>query len=180
MNHDLTYIQNLSSALQATLSSFQSPEFLNTADNLLSAVQGLSGYPQLSDIDNLINQLSSIPLHPYQNLLWRHFEPDHEFKSIDDVPEPEEIPVNECIKFFDQKEKEISRTIFHNLTCTPEQQLHSPFEFLSGEQILCHIDKQKKYLEFFEMVRQIPIDSITTENYTVLAKKLIAEYVKVV
>jgi hypothetical protein len=175
-----TLIQNLSSAIQATISNFQTPEFVNTATDLLTAAQQLSSLPQLSDLDNLINSLSSVPLHPYQNLLWAHFEPGYKFKTIDEVPEPEKIPVKECIDYVTKKEQEINKTLFHNLTCAPDQQITSIFETLSGDQIVCNFEKQKKYLEFFEMVRQIPIDSITSENCNSLAKKIIAEYIKVI
>lgn len=175
-----TFIQNLSSAVQETLSNFQSPEFVNTATNLLTAAQQLSNLPQLSELDYLVNSLSSVPLHPYQNLLWGHFDPDHKFKTIDEIPEPEKIPTKECIDYITKKEQEINKTLFHNLTSSPDQQITSIYEQLSGGQIVCDFEKQKNYLEFFEMIRQIPIESITSENCNSIAKKIVAEYIKVI
>ena len=180
MDYNTTFLQNLSSAIQTTLTAFQTPDFLNTAQRFLSSVSQLSSAVQFSEIDNLLNSLSSIPLHPYQNLLWRHFDPNHNFKTIDDIPEPEKIPTKECLNYIAKKEQEINKTLFHNLTCAPEQQITSVFEALSGDCVVCDFEKQKNYLEFIEMVRQIPIDTITSENSNSLAKKIIAEYMKVI
>lgn len=179
MDQNQTYIQNLSSVLQNSLTAFQTPEFLNATGILQTAIQQLTSVTQLVELDSLVDSLSSIPLHPYQNLLWKHFEPGYKFKTIDDIPEPDAIPTTECLRYISKKEQEISKTIFHNLTCCPEHQLHSAFEFLSGEQIVCNIEKQKNYIEFIEMLRQIPLDSITLENSNVLTKKIVAEYMRV-
>ena len=176
MDLQTTFIQNLSSAIQTTLTALQTPEFLNTQNNLLSALQ--QG-PDLSQIDTIVNELTSIPLHPYDRLMWEHFEPEHNFKTIDDIEDPGQLPAEKCIEYITKKEQEISSTIFHNLTCCPEHQVTSGFEFLSGDQIVCNYEKQRNYLEFFEMVRRIPINNITSENCTTILNKLISEYIKV-
>lgn len=175
-----TYLLNLSSAVQAAVNNFQAAELLSTTNELLSTVQQLSSIPTFSELNDLINSLSSIPLHPYQNLLWKHFDPDHQFKTFDDIPEPEKIPTKECLDYINKKEQEINKTLFHNLTAAPEQQVTSIFDTLSGEQVICNIEKQKSYLEFIEMLKQIPLDSITSENSTSLTKKIIAEYIRVI
>lgn len=180
MDYNTTFLQNLSTAIQNTLTAFQTPDFLNTAQGFLSSVNQLSNSIQFPEINSLLSQLSSIPLHPYQNLLWQHFDPDYKFKTIDDIPEPEKIPTKECLDYITKKEQEINKTLFHNLTCAPEQQITSGFETLSGDCVVCDFAKQKNYLEFIEMVRQIPIDTITSENCNSLAKKIIAEYIKVI
>lgn len=174
-----TLLNNLSAAIQATLNNLQSSEMQETTSEMFSALQQLSANSPLQGIDGLICSLTSIPMHPYQNLIWKHFEPDYKFKTIDEVPEPEEIPLDECVNYLAQKEKELNKTMFHNLTCCPEHQLQSAFEYMSGDQVVCNVEKQKNYLEFFEMVRQIPLDSITTENSPILAKKLVSEFIKV-
>lgn len=172
-----TFLYNLSSAIQNTLSAIESPGFINIQKELLSAVQQK---PNLSQIDALINELSSIPLHPYDRLMWEHFEPDHKFKTIDDIEDPGEIPIKECLNVVSKKEQEIGKTIFHNLTCCPDQRVMSGFEFLSGDQVVCNFEKQKNYLEFFEMVRRISVDSITPQNSTTIINKLVSEYMKVI
>jgi hypothetical protein len=172
-----TLLCSLSSAIQSALTAVNSPELLNAQSKLLSALQF---QPNLSEIDNLVNQLTSIPLHPYERLMWEHFEPDYKFKTINDVKDPEIIPVEECLKFITNKEQELNKTLFHNLTCCPEQRIMSGFESLSGDEVVCNHEKQKKYLEFFEMVRRIPINSITPQNSTTIINKLISEYMKVI
>lgn len=176
MDYQNTLLQNLSSAIQATLTALQTPEFLNTESNLISALQQR---PDLTQIDIIINELSSIPLHPYERLLWEHFEPDHKFKTIDDIEDPGEIPVEECIKHISQKEQELGKTLLHNLTCCPDQRIISGFEMLSGDSVVCNFERQKNYLEFFEMVRNIPVENITQQNYQTIINKVVAEYIRV-
>lgn len=172
-----TLLQNLSSAIQATLTAIQTQEFINTESNLLSALQQT---PDLSQINTIISGLTSIPLHPYDRLLWEHFEPDHKFKTIDDIEDPGEIPVEQCIKHITQKEQELGKTLLHNLTCCPDQRITSGFEMLSGDCVVCDIQRQRNYLEFFEMVRNIPVETITPENCESIINKVVAEYIRVV
>lgn len=176
MDYQNTLLQNLSSVVQATLTALQTPEFLNTESNLISALQQK---PDLTQLDVIINELSSIPLHPYERLLWEHFEPDHKFKTIDDIEDPGEIPVEECIKHISQKEQELGKTLLHNLTCCSEQRITSGFEMLSGDCVVCDIQRQRNYLEFFEMVRNIPVETITPQNYQTILNKVVAEYIRV-
>lgn len=172
-----TFLNNLSAVLQSALTAVQTPEFTSLENNLISALQLK---PDLTQLDAIINELSSIPLHPYEHLLWEHFEPDHKFKTIDDVEDPGDIPTEQCIKYITQKEQELGSTIFHNLTCCPEHRVTSGFEVLSGNKVLCDIQKQKNYLEFFEMIRQIPLNSITPENSNIIFNKIVGEYIKVI
>jgi hypothetical protein len=171
-----TYTQQLTSLLQDTLSSFNTPEFLSTKNELLSS---LALNNTLSAINSIVRELTSVPVHPYDILLCKHFDLDHKFKTIDDIPDPGTIPLEECIQFLKEKGKEINKTTFHNLTCQPEEQLTSVYQTLSNDKIICDIEKEKNYLEFFEMMRQIPIDSITEENCDVIGNKILAEYLRV-
>jgi hypothetical protein len=178
---DMLLQQNLSAILLAAVSAAtHTPQLFDLNQTLLSALQQLSSIEQITQLDSFIDNLPSIPLHPYQKLIWQHFPSDYKFKTIDDVPEPESIPVQESLEFLTKKEKEISKTMFHNLTCCPEHFLRSGFEVLSGDEIVCDIDRQKNYLEFIEMIRQIPVESITEKNCSSLTKKILSEYFKVV
>jgi hypothetical protein len=177
MDYQNTLLLNLSSAIQATLTALQTPEFRNTESDLISALQQK---PDLSQLDIIINELSSVPLHPYDRLLWEHFEPGYKFKTIDDIEDPGEIPVEESIKHITQKEQELGRTLLHNLTCCADEKITSGFEMLSGDKVVCNIQRQKNYLEFFEMVRNIPVENITQQNYQTIINKVVAEYIRVI
>jgi hypothetical protein len=50
----------------------------------------------------------------------------------------------------------------------------------SGDKILPDHDTQKKYIEFLEIARNIPIDSVTNDNYQQIAKKIIGAYFKII
>ena len=171
--------QSLSSTLQGALTAFNNLSFQQTAAQLLSGLQTIQ-LDALSSIDAITAVLSGVPYHPYQRLLWNYFEPDHKFKTIDDVPNHDDLPVKQCIEVLTNKSEAHKQTIFHNLTCCPDQQLDSGFAMLSGNEIIYDYDRQKQYLEFYEMVRQIPMNSITEHNAITIAKKIAAEYIKII
>jgi hypothetical protein len=180
MNIDYgSVMQALSSTLQATMTAFNNPTFRRTTQELLSNLSLTQAFT-LSSIDQVTAALSSIPMHPYQRLLWEYFEPDHKFKTIDDVPEPDFIPVDETLKYIEQKTNSLNQTALHNLTCCPEQQIRTGFGFLSAGEVVYDLEKQKNYLEFFEMVRRIDPQTLTMENINTINKKIIAEYLKVI
>ena len=78
------------------------------------------------------------------------------------------------------KSKELMSTTFHNLTCCEEEKCYTAFVFNSGGRIVSDHQKQKDYIEFLEIARNIPIDSINEQNYMSIAKKLIGHYVKTI
>lgn len=176
MESQNTLLHNLSCVIHNTLSALSTPEFLNTQNSLISALQQK---PDLTQLDTVICELTSIPFHPYEHLLWEHFEPDHKFKTIDDIEDPGEIPVEQCLKHMSQKEQELGKTLIHNLTSSSEMCIRSGFEKLSGNYIVCDIERQKNYLEFFEMVRNIPVETITSQNCQTIINKIVAEYIRV-
>jgi hypothetical protein len=181
-NYD-TYYTNLSSALQKVLSGFQTEEFLSTQQTLLSNIQSLTA---LQMVDDVVASLSSIPLHPYQRLMWKYFDPDHQFKTIDEVEDPGKLSVFQCIEYLEQRGRACESMMFHNLTSNPDEQLPAMWcslsanEALSANEIVYDIEKQKKYLEFFEMARRVPVNDITEQNAVEIGRKLIAEFIRVV
>jgi len=182
MNINIDYnaiVQSLSASLQSTITAFSDPSFLSTQNQLLSSLAATQAFT-LSSIDEVVNALSSIPLHPYQKLLHDYFGPDHTFKTINEVPEPETIPVEECVNYIQSKTKYLHTTALHNLTCEPQQQIRSAFGQLSGDAVVYDVEKQKNYLEFFEMVRQIDPKTLTPENVQGISKKIIGEYLRVI
>jgi len=174
-----TAIQSLSSTIQEALSAFSNLSFHQSTEQILSALQ-LTQKQTLSGIDLIVDTLSSVPFHPYQSLLSNYFEPDYKFKTIDDVPNQDDLPVKQCLQVLDKKCDIYKQTIFHNLTCCPEHQLNSCFAQVSCDNVVVDRDREKKYLEFYEMVKQIPLDSITENNAITIAKKIVAEYIKAI
>lgn len=182
MNFNIDYnsiVKSLSASLQSAVTAFNDPSFLSTQQQLLSNLAATQAFT-LSSIDEVVNALSSIPLHPYQKLLHDYFGPDYTFKTIDEVPEPEVIPAEECVNYIQSKTRHLHTTSLHNLTCEPHLQIRSAFGYLSGDTVVYDIEKQKNYLEFFEMVRRIDPSTLTTDNVQSISKKIIGEYLKVI
>lgn len=172
-------MQSLSSSLQSAMTAFSSPSFQRTTQELLSNLSFTQAFT-LSSIEQVTAALSSIPTHPYQRMLFEYFEPDHKFKTIDEVPEPDVIPIEESMKYIELKAQQLNQTAMHNLTCCPQDQIRAGFGCLSGGEVVYDFEKQKNYLEFFEMVRRIDPRSLTLENINTISKKIIAEYLKVI
>jgi hypothetical protein len=170
-----TIVDQLSSLLTATLTSLQTPEFLEFKNDLTSFTHTITSLEQ-----EMTASLSAVPVHPYERLKYSYFGPNHEFKKIEDLQEPDEIPLDNCLEYIKSKNKELMSTSFHNLTCCVEERVDTAFTQMSCDCVVPDYDKQKNYIEFVEMVRNIPLDSITDFNYLPIAKKIISEYIKVV
>jgi len=172
-------VQTLSTSLQAAASAFNTPSFKASTQELLSGLQ-LTQLQTISALNAVTQELSSIPVHPYQRMVYNFFGPDYTFKTFDDVPEPDYIPTHECVKYINEKMKDLHKTSMHNLTCCPEQQIHMAFGFLSGDEVVYDFNKQKNYLEFFEMLRRVDPQQLLPGKVEILSKKIISEYLKVI
>jgi hypothetical protein len=170
-----TIVDQLSALLNVTLSSLQSPEFLEFKNDLTSLTHTVTSLEQ-----EMTASLSAIPLHPYERLKYDYFGTDYEFKKFEDLEESDDIPLKNCLEYIKDKNKELMSTTFHNLTCCEEERINTAFTQMSCDCIVPDYDKQKNYIEFVEMVRNIPIDSVTDTNYLSVAKKILSEYIKVV
>lgn len=174
---DNTLTVQLSVALESALSAIDLPKLQDLQKELEAQINFT---PLLTAIDAVTNMLTSIPVNPYEALLLEHFEPDHKFKTIDDIPDPGPLPLIECLNYLKEKDTQVNKIMFHNLTACDDQKFTSVFCSLSNDEVILDRDKQRNYLEFFEMMRQIPLDSINEENCDIIANKLIAEYIKVI
>jgi hypothetical protein len=175
----LSLVQTLSTSLQAATSAFNTPSFRASTQELLSGLQ-FTQAQAISALDAVTEQLSSLPMHPYQRMIYNFFGPDYKFKTFDDVPEPDYIPAQECVKYINEKMKGMYDTCMHNLTCNTNQQIHMAFGSLSGEEVVYDYDKQRGYLEFFEMLRRVDPQHLLPGKVEVLSKKIISEYLKVI
>ena len=170
-----TIVDQLSSLLTSTLTSLQTPEFLEFKSDLTSLTHTVTSLEQ-----EMTAALSAVPLHPYERLKYDYFGADYVFKKFEDVEEVDDIPLDNCLEYIKNKNKELMCTAFHNLTCCDEEKVRTAFTQMSCGCVIPDHDKQRNYIEFTEMVRNIPINSITDFNYLPIAKKLISEYIKVI
>lgn len=172
-----TFTEQLSVALEGVLSAIDVPGLRDLQKELEAQINFT---PILTAIESATNILSSIPVDPYEILLSEYFEPDHKFKTIDDIPDPGPLPLVECLNYIKEKNSHTNKIMFHNLTACDEQKFSSVFCYLSNDQVMINREKEKNYLEFYEMLRSVPLDSINEENCDTIANKLIAEYIKVI
>ena len=175
MYSNSSFIDTLSSLFSQSLTALSTPDWTNIRENLSSFTHVVTSLEQTVE-----SCLSSIPVHPYERLRYQYFGPDYKFKTLEDIEEPEKLPYEKCLEYVKQKNEEVLQTTFHNLTCCEEDQIHTAFTCCSGDKILPDYKRQGKYIEFLEMARNIPLNSITNENCQSIAKKLIAEYMRVI
>lgn len=171
-----TLINQLSSTLYQGLSFLESPEFQEIRNDLSSLTHTVTSLEQ-----EVTSSLSAVyTVHPFDRMKEEYFGSDYTFKTIEDLEEPEDIPHEECIDYLRGKNKELLSTSFHNLTCCEEEKVSTAFSFTSAGCVMSDYEKQKRYIEFVEMARNIPIESVNQDNYMSIAKKLIGEYMKIV
>ncbi len=170
-----TFVETLSGIFTQSLSSFRATDWLNVKEDLGTLTH------VVTSLEHTVEScLSSIPSHPYERLKYNYFGPDYQFKTLQDIEEPEKIPYEKCLEYIKQKNEQVMFTTFHNLTCDEENKIYTAFMCCSGDKFIPDHQRQKKYIEFLEIARNIPITSITSENCNGIAKKLIAEYMRVI
>jgi len=154
---NLTTLQELSSTLIQRLNV--------TSTELLSALNGIE----------------DIPAHPYEKLKYEHFDTDYKFKTIDDL----DVPCSFCTTAATQSLTAISaqhetlhQTHIENLNQYETlENLGNGFAVLSGDKMVVDTSRLKNYIEFHEIVRSIPIDSINVTNCNEIMQKLINRYI---
>jgi hypothetical protein len=170
-----TFVETLSTIFTQSLSSFHAADWQNVKEDLATLTHTVTSLEQTVECC-----LSSIPTHPYERLKYNYFGPEYQFKTLEDLEEPEKIPYEKCLEYVRLKNEEVLFTTFHNLTCEEENKIYTAFMCCSGDRFIPDHKKQKKYIEFLELAKNIPLTSITSENCNSIAKKLIAEYMRVI
>jgi hypothetical protein len=171
-----TLIDELSSTLYKGLSFLETPEFQEATQNFNTLVDRVTSLEQ-----EVTSSLSAIyTVHPFDRMKEEYFGTDYKFKSIDDLEEPDHLDCEECAEYFKLKSKELASTSVHNLTCCEEEKITTAFSFMSGDHLVSDCTKQKNYIEFIEMARNIPIDSINEDNYVAIGKKLVSQLMKAI
>jgi len=135
-----------------------------------------------------LNSLSGVPIHPYERLKYDYFgDVNYKFKTIDDIEYPENFCINTCISSLTsitQKQQEQFNTKLQYL-----DQIHDipnvehAFTTLSStdtkDYFIVDTEQTKNFIEFNEILRTIPIESITPENSLVLAHKILSHYTRI-
>jgi len=158
---DETFLQELSSVLISKLNV--------TASELLSA----------------LGDLSATPVHPYEKLKFDHFDTDYKFKTINDIETPENFCINTCIATLTSANEQ--QQLQHADHCNHLDMLddccnvgHAFATLNKDGEFIVDQERTKNFIEFHEIVRTIPIDSITRENSLEIAHKLLSHYTKIV
>ena len=155
----------------------------------VSTIQSLSG----ALIDKLgitntmflsaVDSLSSVPLHPYDRLVHEHFGPNPEFLTIDDIS----LPLNFCIHTtigkltsINARQKELHDTHYAEMENLHDHvHIGNTFATLSGDTFVVDNDQVKKYIEFHEIVKSIPVDRINSFEAPLIAQKLLHHYTNI-
>jgi len=170
-----TLINELSTTMAFHLSAFESQEFVDIIDNLGSLTHAVTSLEE-----SVHAMLSGIPVHPYERIKYDYFGPDYQFKTLEDLEDPREIDHQKCVEILRGSTNHLYSTTFHNLTCCEEHKCQTAFTKMSGDLIVEDHEKQKNYIEFMEMARSIPIDSITDDNCLEIARKLLGHYIRII
>jgi len=159
---DSTTWHNLSSTVEQTLKQIE---------------ETINANPSLS----AIRQLSAVPAHPYEQTLYKLYGPDyknHKFKQIDEILPPLSLDFEKINKTLEINREYVNKTIQHNLTALPHQQLRTIVDALSNDVVVPNIDMQKNIIEFAEMIKQIPSDKINEITSIDYARKILDQYSK--
>lgn len=130
-------------------------------------------------LTSALEQLSSIPQHPYHATKEILFGKDYKFPTIEDVEVPEQITTEGMIAKLAQIEENYQTTLIDTIVNPEEYNIQTPSNHLS---ILAELsgdntyvvteDKYKNYIEFLELTQSIDINSVTPENSIEMIRKL--------
>jgi hypothetical protein len=152
-----------------------SPEISATLQNIFDK---LNTNPALS----ALNALSGVPLHPYDQLKYNIYGPEYkdiEFKTLEDVPEPESFKPEEVVLAVTGKIQNMQKTLLENADRPPHLFTNTVLNTISGENIIPDIDKYKKHIDFIELIKQMPsVSELNNEQIMSYAKKVVSEFVK--
>jgi hypothetical protein len=136
--------------------------------------QALTSYNSMPEITG-IKMMPEVILDPFERLKRQNFEQGYTFKTIDDLPLPENFDAAGCINTAIQLQEKNSTTIQNNLSCI-KLSPGTLFYSVSGDEVAVDKGKQQNFIELLEIVKQIPVDSLSDDELKVTAKKLLHFY----
>lgn len=148
----------------------------------LTKISALSAV--MADISKSITtahqQLTSIPLHPYEAAKKMFFEDGHKFPVIEDIKVPEGVTTEGLIEKITEIQKNYQNNLLdyvsnpsqYNIQGEGEQGLSILAELSGTNTFVVTKDKYKGYLEFLELLKTIDINSLTKENSNEIIQKI--------
>jgi hypothetical protein len=142
----------------------------------------------------LTHSLTSVPVHPYQRLLYDYLGPDFICPSIDDLTIPQDFNPARCLTQLENIANNVSElqlsqyavlsaeAMKPSFNGTISDNLNNAFAVLSstasGDRFVVDDIKLKQHLTFAETVKNIPTDYVL-KNPILVAKKILAEFTKI-
>lgn len=151
----------------------------NLTSSLSNTLSSISG--SLSSLNTFMAEASAFAyMHPYDKLKYDVYGSDFtevKFKTLDDIPVPENFVPHEALLSITQKNKDIHSTLSHNITCEPHMITNTMLHNITDGQIVPDIEKHKKHIEFIELIKQMPIGAdMSNEQCLDNVKKIISQY----
>jgi hypothetical protein len=104
---------------------------------------------------------------------------DYKFKTIDDVPLPENFSFPDAYQKLFFNNLKIQRTLMHNLTCEPHLRADLLTSSISGDKIVPDKEKQLQQIEFIELIKSMDTENMSYQQALDYSKKIITEYLKI-
>jgi hypothetical protein len=148
----------------------------------------LQKYPALTELLSAasnIQELSSIPITPYERMKYDYFGKDYVFKTIDDIETPETFNLPEITEQINNISDQLALTTLSAASAFQTQQEkaiqenNSDINNLSFYISEINIDKDlaRKNIEFSEVIRSLTMQHIEQQPVET-AKKILSHYVK--
>lgn len=140
--------------------------------------------------------LTSVPVHPYERLIYEYLGPNYKPKDIKDYSIPDSFSPFGCIKELriiaeaNQQLQTTQMAVISAEASNPTfdgtfdgENLNNAFAELVNtpegkQQFVVNEARLKEYLEFMEMVKAIPIEYIV-KNPLEVAKKILSEFIRI-
>jgi hypothetical protein len=127
-----------------------------------------------------MQELSGVPSTPYEKMKYDLFGKDYTFKTIDDIPDPENFNLDALTESIKQISKQLAQTTLSAASGFQIQQENinpENVQSLTFEMPEYLIDKNlaRKNIEFSEIVRSLTVERLK-EQPVEIAKKLVAHF----
>jgi hypothetical protein len=167
-------MNNIFSSFDPSLLTTLTPEISSKLQNILDQ---FTTNPVLSTLSNL----SGMPMHPYDKLKFEVYGPDFKdikFKTLEEVPAPENFQPEEVIQTVTNKIQGMQRTLLENADRPPHLFTNTMLNAVSGEKITPDINRYKTHIEFVELLKNMKVSELTDEQVYDYAKKIITQFVQ--
>jgi len=140
---------------------------------------GITSTTFLSAVDSL----SGAPVHPYDRLVFEHFGTDYKFPTIDDIPMPMDFCIHTTISkltSINAQQKDLHDTHYTEMdNFYDHPHIGNAFATLSGDTFVINTDQLKKYIEFHEIVKSVPVERINSFEAPLITQKLLHHYTNI-